>query len=155
MKKYIILLATMLCVAMSAHAQEMVTVTGQVVDVHGEPMIGVNIAVVNVPGLGTITDLDGNYELRMERYQRLAFSYIGYERVEVLVKDELEINVTMEEAKSSVLDEVVVTGLGAQKKITVTGAVTNVQVEELKRYPSSNLSNVLGGTVPGIMARCV
>lgn len=152
MKKYIILLATMLCVAMSAHAQEMVTVTGQVVDVHGEPMIGVNIAVVNVPGLGTITDLDGNYELRMERYQRLAFSYIGYERVEVLVKDELEINVTMEEAKSSVLDEVVVTGLGAQKKITVTGAVTNVQVEELKRYPSSNLSNVLGGTVPGIMA---
>lgn len=50
------------------------------------------------------------------------------------------------------MDEVVVTGLGAQKKITVTGAVTNVEVSELKRFPSSNLSNVLAGNVPGIMA---
>lgn len=50
------------------------------------------------------------------------------------------------------MDEVVVTGLGAQKKITVTGAVTNVEVNELKRFPSSNLSNVLAGNVPGIMA---
>jgi outer membrane receptor for Fe3+-dicitrate len=58
----------------------------------------------------------------------------------------------MKESSGTVLDEVVVTGLGTQKKITVTGAVTNVKVEELRRFPSSNLSNVLGGNVPGIMA---
>lgn len=133
-------------------AQEQVTVKGRVTDTKGEAMIGVNISVVDVPGLGTITDLDGYYQLRMERYQKLAFTYLGYESVEILVKDALTIDVTMKESSGSVLDEVVVTGLGTQKKITVTGAVTNVKVEELRRFPSSSLSNVLGGNVPGIMA---
>ena len=112
-------------------------------------MIGVNIAVVDVPGLGTITDIDGYYQLTMERYQKLLFSYIGFEPVEIMIKDELNIDIIMEEAQSSVLDELVVTGMGAQRKITVTGAVTNVEVEELKRFPSSNLSNVLAGNNRG------
>ena len=152
MKKYLILLVTLLCISVNMLAQEKVNVRGKVTDIHGEPMIGVNISVVDVPGLGTITDLDGNYQLRMEPYHKLAFTYIGYERVEILVKDKYVIDVQMEEAKASVLDEVVVTGMGTQRKITVTGAVTNVKVDDLKRYPSSNLSNVLAGNVPGIIA---
>ncbi|MDR0421642.1 MAG: TonB-dependent receptor, partial [Proteiniphilum sp.] len=152
MKKYLILLAALLCISICTQAQETVTVKGTVTDELGEPMIGVNISVVNVPGLGTITDLDGNFQLRMERYQSLAFTYIGYESVNVLVKDEFVINVVMKESSASVLDEVVVTGLGVQRKITVTGAVANVKVEDLKRFPSSNLSNVLGGNIPGIMS---
>ncbi len=152
MKKYLILFVALLSFSLNALAQELVTVKGKVTDTQGEAMIGVNIAVVDKPGLGAVTDIDGNYQLRMERYQKLHFSYIGYESVEILVKDELVINVTMEESKTNILEEVVVTGLGAQRKITVTGAVTNVKVEELKRYPSSNLSNVLAGNVPGIMA---
>jgi len=142
----------MLSLCGNTWAQEQVTVKGRVTDTKGEAMIGVNITVVNVPGLGTVTDLDGYYQLRMERYQKLAFTYLGYEAVEILVKDALTIDVTMKESAGSVLDELVVTGLGTQKKITVTGAVTNVKVEELRRFPSSNLSNVLGGNVPGIMA---
>lgn len=152
MKKYLILFVMLLCISFNVKAQETVTVKGKVTDTQGVPMIGVNISVIDAPGLGTITDLDGNYQLKMERYQRLAFSYIGYEAVEVLIRDEYVVNITMEEADASVLEEVVVTGMGTQRKITVTGAVTNVKVEELKRYPSSNLSNVLAGNVPGIMA---
>lgn len=152
MKKYLILFVMLLCISFNMEAQETVTVKGKVTDTQGVPMIGVNISVIDAPGLGTITDLDGNYQLKMERYQRLAFSYIGYEAAEVLIRDEYVVNITMEEADASVLEEVVVTGMGTQRKITVTGAVTNVKVEELKRYPSSNLSNVLAGNVPGIMA---
>lgn len=152
MKKYLILFVTLLCISVNMLAQETVTVRGKVRDTHGEPMIGVNISVVDVLGLGTVTDLDGNYQLRMERYQKLLFTYIGYESVEVLIRDQLVIDITMEEADASVLEEVVVTGMGTQRRITVTGAVTNVKVDELKRFPSSNLSNVLAGNVPGIMA---
>jgi TonB-linked SusC/RagA family outer membrane protein len=152
MKKYLILFFALLCVSIDMPAQETVTVRGKVTDEQGEPMIGVNISVVDAAGLGTITDLDGNYQLRMERYKNLSFTYIGYESVNVLIKDEYVINVTMKEGGTSVLDELVVTGLGAQKKITVTGAVTNVKVEELKHFSSSNLSNVLGGNIPGILS---
>lgn len=152
MKKYLILFVTLLCISVNMLAQEKVTVSGKVTDIHGEPMIGVNISVMDEPGLGTVTDLDGNYQLTIEPYQRLIFSYIGYKSVEIQVKDKYVINVTMEEADASVLDELIVTGMGTQRKITVTGAVTNVKVEELKRVPSSNLSNVLAGNVPGIMA---
>ncbi len=152
MKKFIILFVALISILANVMAQEQVIVKGRVTDTQGESMIGVNISVVDVPGLGTITDIDGYYQLTMERYQKLLFSYIGFEPVEVMIKDDLTIDIVMEEAESSVLDEVVVTGLGAQKKITVTGAVTNVEVSELKRFPSSNLSNVLAGNVPGIMA---
>ncbi|MDD4698067.1 MAG: TonB-dependent receptor [Fermentimonas sp.] len=152
MRKYIILFALLLGISLNLQAQETVTVKGKVIDAEGIPMVGVNISVIDAPGLGTITDLDGDYQLKMKRYQRLAFTYLGYETVEVLIKDEFDINVTMKEAEASVLDEVVVTGLGTQKKITVTGAVTNVKVDELKHYSSSNLSNALAGNVPGIMA---
>lgn len=152
MKKYLILFISILCVSFNVLAQDRVTVKGKVVDANKEPMIGVNISIIDAPGLGAITDLDGNYQLNVDRYQKLSFTYIGYESVEVQVKDKLVIDVTMKEAAASVLEEVVVTGLGTQRKITVTGAVTNVKVEELTRYPSSNLSNALAGNVPGIMA---
>ena len=88
MKKYLILFVMLLCISFNMEAQETVTVKGKVTDTQGVPMIGVNISVIDAPGLGTITDLDGNYQLNMERYQRLAFSYIGYEAVEVLIRDE-------------------------------------------------------------------
>ncbi|MDR2815386.1 MAG: TonB-dependent receptor [Proteiniphilum sp.] len=152
MKKYLILFVALLSFSLNALAQEQVTVRGKITDTQGEPMIGVNISVIDKPGLGAVTDLDGNYQLGVERYQKLRFSYIGFENVDILVKDDLVINVTMEESQLNVLEELVVTGLGAQQKITVTGAVTNVKVDELKHYSSSNLSNVLAGNVSGIMA---
>ncbi len=158
MKKYIIILLAALLTPLSLWSQEeqeqqaqTVTVTGTVTDTKGEPMIGVSIVVRDVPG-GVITDINGKYSIKMEPYQRLIFSYLGYDPVEVLVKEQRVVNVEMKESEASVLDEVVVTGLGSQKKLTVTGAVTNVDMEELKRFPTSNLSNALAGNVAGIIA---
>lgn len=152
MKKYLIMFAVLLCIPLTMLAQQTVTVSGTVTDTKGVPMIGVNVSVKDVAGLGAITDLDGHYHLKMEPYHKLAFTYIGYETVEILVKDKYTINVEMKEAAASAIDEVVVTGMGTQKKLTVTGAVTNVKVEDLKRFPTSNLSNALAGNVPGIIA---
>lgn len=151
MKKYIIMLVVMIGVSLNVLAQQVV-VTGTVTDEKGEPLIGANVTVKDVAGLGAITDFKGIYRLKMEPYHTLVFSYIGYESIEVLVKDKRIINVKMKEANANALDEVVVTGMGTQKKLTVTGAVTNVNVGDLKHFSTSNLSNALAGNVAGIMA---
>lgn len=153
MKKYLAILLLLLVTPLAVWAQQKITVTGTVTDTQGEPMIGVNITVKDVAGLGTITDVNGKYSIKMEPYHRLLFTYIGYDNVEVLVKEQRIVNVAMKESAASELDEVVVTGMGSQKKLTVTGAVTNVNVDELKRFPTSSISNALAGNVPGIIAQ--
>ena len=135
-----------------AQEQQQIEVTGVVVDENKLPMIGVNIIVQNVAGLGTVTDMDGKYTIKMEPYHRLVFSYIGYESEVVLVKEQKTVNVTMKESKENVLDEVTVTGTGVQKKISVTGAVTTVDVNTLKT-PTSSITNALAGNVAGVLAR--
>ncbi|HJD77199.1 MAG TPA: carboxypeptidase-like regulatory domain-containing protein, partial [Bacteroides reticulotermitis] len=120
-------------------AQENAVVTGVVTDANKEPMIGVNISVQNMPGLGVITDINGKYSIKVSPFNKLVYSYIGYETVEVLVKDQRVINITMKEASSTVIDEVVITGTGAQRKIAVTGAITNVDVDALKSVPSTSI----------------
>ena len=152
MKNFILACVLLLGLSVNAFAQETVVVTGVVTDTKNEPLVGVNIIVSDMPGLGTITDLDGNYRIKMESFHKLIFSYLGYDKQEILVKDQRQINVKMEESESSVIDEVVVTGTGAQKKLTVTGAITTVKMDELKINPSSSISNTLAGNVAGIMA---
>ena len=115
-------------------------------------MIGVNVSIGNIPGLGAITDLNGKYSIKMPPYHKLVFTYIGFEKVEVLVKEQRTVNVTMKEASAREIDEVVITGTGAQKKLTVTGAITNVDVDVLKANPSGSMANALAGNVPGILA---
>lgn len=63
-------------------------ITGVVTDENKEPLIGVNIAIQNMPGLGVITDINGRYKIKASAYDRLVFSYIGYETVVVLVKEQ-------------------------------------------------------------------
>ena len=132
---------------------EKVIVSGTVVDSNKEPLIGVNVTVKDAPGLGTITDIDGRYRIEIDAYSTLLFSYIGFDTYKVLIKENMKVvNVQMKESSNNVIDEVVITGTGAQKKISVTGAITTVGVKELQTAPGGNLSNALAGNVPGIMA---
>ena len=151
MKKYLIMCVLLLGSAI-AWAQETIVVTGVVTDGNKEPLIGVNITVRDMPGLGAITDINGKYSIKMEPYQRLIFSYIGFDKAEVLVKEQRVVNVSLKESEASTLDEVVITGTGVQKKLTVTGAVTTVNVDDLKANPTGNLSNALAGNVAGVLA---
>ncbi len=153
MKKYIALLLLALGTTLSALAQNEITITGRVTDQTGEAVIGGSVIVKDAKGLGTITDYDGNYKIKVQQYRTLVFSYIGYKTQEVLVKgDKTVINIQLVEDVQNAVDEVVVTGMGTQKKLTVTGAVTNVKMDDLKHYSTSNLTNTLAGNVPGIMA---
>ncbi len=154
MKKYLAIFWILFLFPLSLWAQQTITVSGSVTDSQGIPLIGVNIIIKDMPGMGTVTDVDGKYTIKVEPYQKLIFSYVGYESMEVLVKeDQSVIDIRMKESEDSILDEVVVTGMGTQKKLTVTGAVTNVNVSDLKHYSTSNLSNALAGNVPGIITQ--
>lgn len=152
MKKYLIICLLFLGLSINASAQETVEVTGTVLDKNREPLIGVNISVSDVPGLGTVTDVDGKFKIKMEAYRRLIFTYVGYNKIEVLIKEQRVVDVTMQESDASILNEVVVTGTGVQQKLTVTGAITTVDVNELKANPSGSISNALAGNVAGVLA---
>ena len=153
MKKLFILFWMSCCIVFNALAQEQLNISGTVTDAAGEALIGVSVTVKDAKGLGTITNIDGKYNIKIQQYHTLVFSYIGYKPVNVLVKgDKKIIDVQMSEEKTNAIDEVVVTGLGTQKKLTVTGAITNVDVSQMKQFPSSNFTNALAGNVPGIIA---
>lgn len=122
----------------------------------GEPLIGATVAVKDT-GVGVSTDVDGEFSIDVpEKGKFLVIRYVGMDPIEFPVnrlKNQGN-EFRLEETKNA-LNEVVVTGMGARKKITVTGAVTNVDVDDMKHYSTSNLSNALAGNVPGIIARQV
>lgn len=155
MRKYLLIIL-LLVLGSSVKAQtqtKTMEVTGIVKDQAGEPLMGANISVKNATGLGVITDLNGKYVIKITPYSVLVFSYIGFETKEILIKENMtKVDVVLKESSESVLDEVVITGTGAQKKVTLTGAVTTVNVDDLKSVATSNISNALAGNVPGIMA---
>lgn len=124
--KYIIMrLILLTCIVLigvsfNVFAQE-VTVKGTVTDIGKQPIPGVSISVANLPGLGAITDSDGKFSIKMPPYQTLVFTYVGYEKQEVLVKEQRVVNVILKESDASVLNEVVITGTGAEKKYLSRG----------------------------------
>lgn len=151
MKRFLIICFLFLGFSITILSQEAIEVTGIVVDNTNEPLIGVNISIKDAPGLGTVTDIDGRYKVKVNMYQHLIFSYLGFEKQEVIVKEKV-INVTMLESEGSMLSEIVITATGAQEKLTVTGAIANVDVQTLTSNPSANIANSLAGNVPGIIA---
>lgn len=142
----------LLALSYAALAQDIVEVRGVIVDAQKTPLIGVSISVKDAPGLGTTTDNKGNYKIKVERYKTLVFSSVGYQKQEILIKDTYTIDLTLKESETSVLDEVVVTGTGTQKKLTLTGAASTVDVSTMKSNPTSSVTNALAGNVPGVMA---
>src|SRR5690554_1183380 len=151
MKRFLIICFLFLGFSITILSQETIEVTGIVVDNTNEPLIGVNISIKDAPGLGTVTDIDGRYKVKVNTYQHLIFSYLGFEKQEVIVKENV-INVTLLESEGDMLSEIVITATGAQEKLTVTGAIANVDVQSLTSTPSANIANSLAGNVPGIIA---
>lgn len=133
MKKYLSLCIMLLCFVQRLWlSQEKVDCERCCYRRSQEPLIGVNVTVKDMPGLGSITDMNGHYSITMEPYRQLVFTYIGYESKEVMVKEQRTINVVMKESVTRAVDEVVITGTGVQRKLTQTGAITTVDVGELK-----------------------
>lgn len=127
-----------------------VTITGTVVNQNGEPIPG---ATVSIPGtgIGTATDLAGEYTISVPEGSTLVFSFIGYVTQQIVVVGQSKINIQLEEDISS-LDEVVVVGYGTQKKSSVTSAISSVSGRELTKAPVANISNSLAGRLPGVIS---
>ncbi|WP_460541181.1 SusC/RagA family TonB-linked outer membrane protein [Echinicola sediminis] len=125
-------------------------ITGVVTDENGEPLPGASVLVEGEPNRGTVTDIEGNYSIDVAPGKTLMFSYIGFDSKKVEVGTQSKIDVVLEVNAES-LEEVVVVGFGEQKKISLTGAVSTVNTEDLKSNPTSSLSNALAGNVPGVL----
>ncbi|HOY13021.1 MAG TPA: TonB-dependent receptor plug domain-containing protein, partial [Saprospiraceae bacterium] len=146
-RKFMALLALML-ISVFAFGQK---ITGTVVDSENAPLIGVNVFLKN-SNVGTITDVDGKYDIQVPANQTdatLVFSYVGFLTQEVLVGTQSDITITLAEDVER-LSEVVVIGYGSQKKRDVTGAVVSLSEETLKEVPSTNILNQLKGRAAGV-----
>ncbi len=137
-------------VSMSVYAQS-VTVTGKVIDSDGYEVIGGSVTIKGAAGVGTVTDINGNYSLKVNDASKdvLVFSYVGMTSQEVKVNGKNVINITLQ-VDSKVLDEVVVVGYGTVKRKDLTGSVTSVNSKELSKVPTSDVTQALAGRMAGV-----
>ncbi len=137
-------------VAVVAPQQEKkITVTGNVKDATGEPLIGVNVMVKGTT-MGNITDANGNFSLSdVAPNAVISVSYIGYKTQEIALNGKTAVNVILSE-DSEALDEVVVIGYGTQKKADLSGAVATVPKKVLENRPVLTVGQALQGSVANL-----
>ena len=124
-------------------------IQGIITDTKGEALIGANVQVIGSQ-LATITDVNGNFSMEVPENGQLSVSYIGYQPIEISLKNKSTFHIQLKE-DTQLMDEVVVIGFGTQKKVNMTGAVSAVNMKEsLGDRPISNITAALQGVVPGL-----
>ncbi|WP_288862385.1 carboxypeptidase-like regulatory domain-containing protein, partial [uncultured Bacteroides sp.] len=142
------LAGVLMLLSLTAYAQER-TVTGKVYDAAGEPIIGASV-VIQGTTQGTITDIDGAFQLKVQPSQTLVVSFLGYKDVILPVGNKNDFKITLEE-DSKKLDEVVVVGYATQKKVNLTGSVASVSAKDIQDIPVANTATLLQGRLPGLV----
>jgi TonB-linked SusC/RagA family outer membrane protein len=150
--KFVLFFVAVFC-QLPIYAQSGLTASGTIMAENGEPQIGASIVIKENPGKGAISDLDGHFRITgLKKSQTLVFSLIGYDKKEIKIeKSDERMRIVMKEIVND-LDEAVVVGHSTQRKISVTGAITNVEVKDLKA-PATSVANMLGGRIPGIISQ--
>lgn len=120
-------------------------ISGKIVDKNGEAIIGASVFVKGTK-TGTITDIDGNFELNVPSKGVLEISFIGYKTQQIALGRDNYLNIVLEE-DSKTLDEVVVVGYGVQKKVNLSGAVASVTSKTLENRPLVNIGQGLQGAI--------
>ncbi len=129
-----------------------ITVTGTVTDAFGEVMPGVNVVVQGTTH-GTTADINGEFSITVPSEGTiLVFSFVGYEQQSIAVGQRRILAVKLVEAKTE-LDEVVVVGYGKQKKVSVTGALSQITAKDVIKVSTPNMANAIAGKMPGIITR--
>ena len=131
--------ALLLFISVNAFAQQQVTVTGNVKDEKGEPIIGANV-IVKGTGTGSVTNVEGDFSLaNVQNGATLEISFIGYLNQDVKVNGTKPVSIILKE-DTKMLDEVVVVGYGTQSKKTLTGAVSMVNMGDVEMNTVPNVS---------------
>lgn len=126
-----------------------ITITGTVLDEQNKPLPGVSVKIEG-SSTGTVTDDRGNFSIAVANNNAvLTFSFIGYEGQDIKVDGKRVINITMRPSPTA-LNEMVVVGYGAQKKVNLTGAVSSVDAKQLENRPVTGVTNALQGTMAGV-----
>ena len=125
-------------------------VKGTVKDVSGEPLIGVSVSVKGKSGIGTITDINGNFSIQCDANDALVFSYIGYATLEFPVNGKSSLSISMKE-DTKVLDEVIVVGYGTTTRKSAVGAVDQVKADMIENRPVANMTQALQGAAPNVI----
>lgn len=134
---------------MTSKQQQAVKISGKVVDVNGEPVIGASIVEKGTTN-GTVTNLQGDFSLSVSSDKAvIEISYIGYQPQELKVIAGKPLNVTMKE-DAQALEEVVVVGYGSQKKVNVIGSIAAVDSKKLESRTAPSVSNMLTGQLSGV-----
>lgn len=132
-----------------AYAQK--TVTGNVKDASGDPMIGITVSLDGKPV--AVTDLDGNFTVQNAKSSSvIKLSYVGYLDQQFTVGNKNQFNLTMKEDPKA-LEEVVVVGYGTMKRSDLTGAVTSVGDEAISKSVSTSIDQVLQGRAAGVQVQ--
>ncbi len=133
----------------SVTQSQTIKVSGQVVDQDGEPLIGATVRVKDSEN-GSVTDIDGNFQMNAPANGTLVVSYVGFQDAQVAIGGRSDLGQIKLSSDSKLLDQVVVVGYGTQKKADLTGSVAIVNAEEMKRVSNSNISTMLEGKVAGV-----
>lgn len=148
-KRFSVILLLLCLSLFTVYGQGKKNIKGLVTDEKNEPLIGVSVVEVGTSN-GTITDVDGKFEINVSSNSTLKFSYIGYNVLEKKIGTQTVMNVVLTEAASE-LDEVVVVGYGTVKKRDLTGSVTSVDSEKLLQSPALSAAEAIQGKVPGVL----
>ena len=127
------------------------TLVGKIKDaITGELIAGANIMIKGTT-IGTLSDADGNFILNIPKEEpaTLVVSFIGYFSKEIAVGNKDNITIEMQ-IKAEELEEVQVVAYGAQKKVTITGAISSIDTKSLVKSPSASVGNILAGAVSGV-----
>ncbi|MGB4901049.1 MAG: carboxypeptidase-like regulatory domain-containing protein, partial [Saprospiraceae bacterium] len=114
----------------------------------GVPLIGVSIAVKGT-SIGTITDIDGQYDINAGANDILVFTYLGFTSIEESINGRSIIDAALKEDVKT-LEEVIVTGYGTQIKRELTGNIAKIKAADFKDIPVSSLEGVLQGKAAGV-----
>ena len=142
----LILTCFALAVSFAAMAQQ--EVKGVVTDESGEPLPGVTVVIAGTSS-GVITDINGNYSIQVESGATLIFTFVGMVPQQVDVGSNSTIDISMK-TDAIGLEEVQVVGYGQQKKVTITGAISSMDTEELLKSPTTSVGNALAGRITGV-----
>ena len=123
-------------------------IKGKVTDTNQEPLIGATILVQGTEQ-GTITDINGNFQLKTDPKATLIISYTGFSSKIIVVGNQTVWNIMLE-PEDLKLDEVVVIGYGSQRKSQITGAISSLKGKDIQDQPVSNLANSMQGRVAGL-----
>ncbi|QPH38708.1 SusC/RagA family TonB-linked outer membrane protein [Pedobacter endophyticus] len=126
-----------------------VVVTGTVTDETGAPIPGVSVTLSGSSNVGTQTDSNGKFTIKVTENATLVFSYLGYERYEKAVGSQRDLKISLKPSASA-LNDVVVVGYGSQSRRNIIGAVSTVNQENIKDLPVTSIDQKLSGQMAGV-----